>query len=311
MKRFKTILFAYVLFDLLIGGICGGLFPLSQLAAAQQTGVPAPVNQPSYANGVYYAPNFGQWSLKLASAITASSTTVFTVNKGYVSTPDGIVFVPLRANEKIWIGTGTLAEIATISSISGCNLAAVDGSTPVCTITLTGTTTNSHNVPEAITSADSGIMEAISFAENAVGTTANGVAQGSTGGGVAGGQVYFEADCGIITLNTGGLTTTSSCFVPNQFFNAGSASRVSTTITVTASWAVGIVNNTSAFSTANATLTAGTTAYGVQGTPAVALVTGATSPNLTAVLITGATSNPGAGAVKTKVWGYTAVQPSF
>ena len=266
----------------------------------QQTGVNAPATQDSYNNGVYYAPNFGQWTVKLASAIVASSTTVFTTDRGFTTTGDGIIFVPFRANERITIGTGTTAEIATVSSITGCNLLAAPGQPPACSITLTGTTTNAHSVGEPITSADFGVMEAVSLAENSVGPS-----------GTAGGQVYFNVDCGIITLNTGGLTTTSTCFVPNQFFNQGSSSRVSTTITTSASWAVGIVNNTAAFSTANSTLTAGTTAYGFQGTPAVALVTGATTPNLTAVLITAGTSNAGAGAVKTKVWGFVAVQPSF
>jgi hypothetical protein len=285
---------------------------LAVCAFAQQWPVPTPsIGEVSYVNGVYYAPNFGLWSLKLASAITSGSTTSFTVNKGFVATPDGIVFSPFRANEKIWIGTGILAEIATVSAVSNCNLSALDGSTPICTVTISAATTNSHSPGEAITSADSGIMEAIGYAENAVGTSSNGIAQGAAGGGVAGGQVYFAVDCGATTLATGSLTTTTACFVPNQFYNQGSASRVTTTITTSANWSVGVAGANAAFSAANSTLTAGTTAYAVEGTPAAVLATGATAPGLTAVLYTMGTSNPGAGAIKSKVWGYVAVQPAF
>lgn len=293
---------------------------LALSAFGQQTGVTAPIPNLSYSNGVYYAPNFGLWSIPLTSTITGGSSTSFTVAQGFARTPDGINFVPFVANGKILIGTGSLAEIATVSSVSGCTIAAIAGSQgyntviPTCTVTLSGTTTNSHYPSEPIGSADAGIMEAISLAQNAVGGQYNGQLSNSStsaGGGTGGGVVYFSVDCGGTTLSTGALTTTTTCFVPNQFYNQGSASRVTTTITTSANWAVGIVNNTSAFSTANSTLTAGTTAYNVQGTPAVALVTGATAPNLTAVLYTMGTSNPGAGAIKSKVWGYVSVQPSF
>ncbi len=296
MKRTFTLLSVFAL----LAAACFG----------QQLPVPLPQPQESYVNGVFYAPNFGKWSIQLASSITASSTTSFTTAVGFATTPDGIVFSPFAVNEKIAIGTGAVQEIVTVSSLSNCNYTALAGNAgqvsayPTCTVTLTGTTTNNHSPEEPITSADSGIMEAIGYAANATGN-------GQINNGTAGAEVYFQVDCGVTTLSTGGLTTTTTCYVPNQFFNQGSSSRVTTTITTSANWAVGIVNNTSTFSTANSTLTAGTTAYGNQGTPAVALVSGATTPNLTAVLYTMGTSNPGAGAIKSKVWGYVAVQSAF
>lgn len=267
--------------------------------AAQQTGTVAPPTQDSYNNGVYYAPNFGQWAVKLASTITSGSTTVFTVDRGTVQTPDGIVFVPFRANEKISLGSGTVGEIVTISSISGCNVSALSGTFPQCTITLSGTTTNSHFSSELVTSADSGIMEAIGYAEATVGAA-----------GTAGAQVYFNVDCGIITLNTGGATTTSTCFVPNQFYNQGAAARVSTTITTATTWQLGVLGFLTSFTASNSTMAAGTTAFTTQGAYALNLATGATSPGLVAVLVT-CTGTPAAGALKTKVWGYVAVQPAF
>jgi hypothetical protein len=283
---------------------------LSLPASAQQWPVTQPSGSNSYENGVFYAPNFGQWSLKLASAMTGGVTTTFLTNKGFVSTPDGFVFSPFAVGEKIQIGSATSGlDILTITAVSNCNLTALDGQTPICSVTVSAAPANTHNTAEPIVSADSGIMEAIGYAQNAVGSFTDGVAQ--SGGGTGGAQVYFAVDCGITTLSTGGATTTTTCFVPNQFFNQGSASRVSTTITTSTSWAVGVIGSTTAFSTAQATLTAGTTAFTVQGTPAVVLATGATTPGLTALLYTMGTSAPGAGAIKSKVWGYVAVQPAF
>jgi hypothetical protein len=57
-RRLKLGLFVYVLFDLLIGGYCGGLLPLSLLASAQFTTVTGTVTDPNgipYANGTIVA----------------------------------------------------------------------------------------------------------------------------------------------------------------------------------------------------------------------------------------------------------------
>jgi hypothetical protein len=191
----------------------------------------------SYFNGIAYAPNFGMWQARLSADI-ASSATVLVVDRGFVTTPDGITFVPFVANEKIILGSGTsVAEIVSVSSVSGCTLASPPGSTATCTVTLGSGTTNAHSARESISSGDYGIMEAIGFMSN-----------------VGGGQVYWKIDCGQITLNTGGLTTTSTCFVPTTFYSQGVAARVTSTITVTASWALGISGSTAAFSSANSHL---------------------------------------------------------
>lgn len=276
--------------------ILSSLFLLAGVLFAQQTPVPTPNLGASYDMGVYYAPNFGKWQVPLASAITGASTTVFNAAFAVATTPDGLVFVPFAVNERITIGLGSTQDTVTISALSSCNPGsnAVPGQPVVCSITVSGAPTNSHSAGEPIQSADAGIMEAIGYAQN-------------TGGG----EVYFVQDCGVVVLSTGGVTTTSTCFVPNEFYNQGSAGRVTTTITTSTGWAIGIVNNTSTFSTNQTTLTAGTTSYGTQGTPAMALVTGATAPNLTAVLITAAGGAAGAGAVHIKVWGYTAAPPAF
>ena len=265
---------------------------LAGVAFTQQTAVPTPAVANSFADGTFYAPNFGRWSLQVYGSIAASGTSLQAAYP-VATTPDGIQFVPFNAKAKINIGTGSTAEIATISSVSNCTLAAYSAGS-ICTITLSSGVTNAHSAGEPITSADNGIMEAVSYAQQ-------------TGGG----QVYFLVDCGVITLSTSGLTTTSTCFVPNVFYNQGAAGRVTTTITTSANWAVGISNATSAFCTANSTLTAGTTCIANQGAYALSAVSSPTANDITAVLITAGTSNAGAGKVHVKVWGYAPAQPAY
>lgn len=267
---------------------------LAGAAFTQQLPVPDP-NPSSTFDGVYYAKNFSKWSVPVGAAIAASGTSLqaaFAV----ATTPDGITFSPFNAKEKISIGAGSTQEIATISSVSNCNSGALalPGQPVVCTITLSSGVSNAHSIGEPITSADNGIIEAVSYAQQ-------------TGGG----NVFFLVDCGVITLSTSGLTTTSTCFVPNVFYNGGAAGRVTTTITTSASWAVGISNATSAFCTANSTLTAGTTCIANQGAIALSAVSSPTANDLTAVLITAGTSNAGAGKVHVKVWGWTPAQPAY
>jgi hypothetical protein len=119
-----------------------------------------------------------------------------------------------------------------------------------------------------------------------------------------GGLVYWVADTGVVTLTTSGLTTTTTTLIPTTFYNLGASAIVKTTITTSANWAVGISGATAIFCSANATKTAGTTCLANQVAPA----TTGTTQALTAVLFTMGTSNPGAGAIKARVWGFTPVQ---
>lgn len=267
---------------------------LAGAAFTQQLPTSDPPTRSSF-NGTYFAPNFGKWVVPVGAAI-ASSGTSLQAAFAVTTTPDGVEFEPFAANGRINIGTGSIQETATISSVSNCNKGALalPGQPVVCTITLSAGTTNAHAIGEPITSADNGIMEASQYAQE-------------TGGG----NVYFLVDCGIIALSTSSTTTTSTCFVPNVFYNQGSGSRVTTTITTSASWAVGISNATSAFSTANSTLTAGTTSIANQPAIALSAISSPTSNGLTAVLITAGTSAAGAGKVHVKVWGYSPAQAAF
>lgn len=244
----------------------------------------------SYSGGVFYATGYAQWSIPIVTGCIAGGTSI-TVNAPAATAPDGRVFLPFSnaagAFPLITVGLGSLQETVTPTSVSNSILGANGNVT--CTVTVSGGFTNAHGAGELITSGDDGIMEAINDAALA-------------GGGV----VFWTVDTGAVTLATGGLTTTTTKFVPTIFYNSGASARVTTTITTSANWAVGISGATTVFSTANSTLTAGTTALAVQASP---VKTGTTNA-LTAILFTMGTSNPGAGAIKARCWGWTPVQAS-
>jgi hypothetical protein len=245
--------------------------------------------------GVFYAPAYATWRSVVISGNSSTGAgqsiilrPAFPLRDGY-NVPAASLF---NTNVPISVGVGAVNETVTPTAVSlgTCPLGTPGVAASDLCATITGTFNNLHGNSEQAVTGDAGIFEAIT--DSAV--------QG-------GGLVFWQVDTGNVTLNTGGLTTTTSTKVPTQFVSFGASARVETTITVTASWAVGISGSTSAFCTANATLTAGTTCIANMNSPALV---GSTSA-LTAVLITGATSNPGAGVVKARVWGYTPVQSSF
>lgn len=246
----------------------------------------------SFASGMYYAPNFGKWKVPIYTGFTGTGSQTMVMQSSTVTTPDGIQFVPFVVNARITVGTGSTQETVAITAVSNCLQNIPNSGVGVCSVT--ASFSNAHGSSEPVVSGDNGQMEAIVFAQN-------------TGGG----QVKFFVDCGVVTLSTSSVTTTSTCYVPNLFFNQGSASRVTTTITTSTGWEVGVTGALATFSTNNTTLTAGTTAFTTQGTPAVALVTSATSANLSQVIVTAAGGAAGAGAIHIRVWGIVPAQPAF
>lgn len=270
-----------------------------------QGGVPGNPQQQSYQHrvgGVFQALGYSNWQAVILSGNTTTGSGVSIVvypqgaqAGGGVTLADGAV-VPLptvfNTLTKLTIDFGQgNQEYVTPTSVSFglCPVGNLGvGGTSTCA-TITGTFNNTHGQSAIVTSGDFGIGEAITDA-------------GNQGGGV----VYWIVDTGIVTLNTGGLTTTTNTTVPTNFYNFGGAARVTTTITTTTNWAIGISGATGIFCSANATLTAGTTCLANQVAPAT---TGTTSA-MTALLITTTVANPGAGALKARVWGYTPVQPT-
>ena len=268
------------------------IFALFVLGFAQQTPVKDPPSQLSFTGGKFVAGQFGKWHLYLApgSSITATGSQTFLASAAQDETPDGVVFVPFVVNGIINVGTGTTLDTVTISAVSGCTPGvALPGTTPTCAITATSFS-NSHYGSEPITSADSGIWEAMNYASEA-----------------GGGQVHFLVDCGQITLSLTGLTTTSGCEVPKQFYSSGASAYVATAITGSTAWLVGISGTTNAFCSSNSTLTAGTTCIANMEAPALV----GSTEGVTPLLITATVANATAGVVHVKVWGDIPVQSAY
>ncbi len=179
-------------------------------------------------------------------------------------------------------------ETVTPSSVSGCNVAN-QGAAAQGLCQITATFTYAHGRGEMITSGDFGWQEAMNDA------AANG-----------GGDVHWIVDCGIITLSTSSTTTTSTCLIPKDFTNIGASVHVTTTVTTSANYSVGISGATAAFISACTSLTAGLGCAGFQVSP-TAVNGGAGQGDL---LIT-TNANAGAGALKVKVWGWSQAQSSF
>jgi hypothetical protein len=243
----------------------------------------------------YYSPAYSQWRgfTETAISVTGSSTTVV-LGPSVITLPDGRIVHPFGASDSalvpITFDMGSTAETITPTAVSVTTCPTNgDFSPPAQCVTFTGTFTNTHGVHSYVGSGTQGVAEAIADA-------------GSNGGG----DVYFQIDCGTVTLNTGAATTTpgGSCQVPTTFTNLGGSSLVKTTVTTAANYSLGISGSTTSFINACTQLTAGQSCGGFVTSPTRV---GAGSTALTNVLIT-ANATPGAGALHIKVWGYTSVQ---
>lgn len=246
------------------------------------------------AGGIFYGPVYGSWRASIVSGNATTGSVSITVTQpsalrdGYVPSPNVVytTTTPITINDN---NAETFTPTAV--TIGPCPPGFQGYGSSLNCATLTGTLNNTHGAGSAqiVQSGDNGSFEAITDAGN-----------------LGGGLVFWEEDTGIVTLNTGGLTTTTTTAVPTSFSSMGAAARVTTTITTSTNWAVGISGSTSAFCTADATLTAGTTCIANQNSPAHV----GTTNSLTDVLITVTGADAGAGAVKARVWGFTAVQPA-
>jgi hypothetical protein len=116
-----------------------------------------------------------------------------------------------------------------------------------------------------------------------------------------------------ITLSTVGLTTDSVAnLLPANSIIEAVVARITTTITTTTNWAVGDGTTSARFSSANATLTAGTTSVGLNHQKG-GVTTDAAGPTQTAaakVRVTCTGANPGAGKIRVTVFWKTYVPPT-
>ena len=258
-----------------------------QLGFAQQT--VKPYTSPSFAVGKYYSRAYDYTTSVLGGGSTAGGAYSITVLQPFVTLADHRIIYPFSTTAPITIGQGAAQETVTPSTVSGCSTATNPAGTR-CTIT--ATFSNAHGKGDTIVSGTHGVAEAMQDAAQ-------------NGGGI----VHFEQDAGIVTLNTGGVTTTLSANfkVPATFYSQGASGYVTTTITTCTGWELGITGTVDAFTTNNTNLTATSTAISTQASPAVLGTTNA----LASVLVTCAGGAAGAGAIRIKVWGDAPVMSNF
>lgn len=254
--------------------------------------------------GDFYSAGYNTWSASIITGNSATGSQTITLLPSGGAQTGGVVLadgsnIPLAniftTNTPILVNDAN-SETVTPSAVSfsTCPAGALGvGQVSTCVL-VTATFSNTHGPSGAnpvVVSGDQGIAEAWTDA------AANG-----------GGLLHWIADTGIVTLNTGSVTTTTTTKVPAVYISMAGSGRVTTTVTTSTSWAVGTATNTTDFCTAQTTLTAGTTCNVVAATSPTARGTGGIA--LTAIVYTMGTGAPGAGAIKARVYGLTNVQAS-
>jgi hypothetical protein len=242
--------------------------------------------------------NYAPVSVYSGSTATSSSYTITLYAPGVTLSNHRIVAIfgnTAVASQNVALPPFTIGnpgssnqETVTSYTVSGCNNIGT-GASQYGNCQLTATFTYAHGRGDIISSADNGFQEAMNDAAN------NG-----------GGQVYWNIDCGIITLSTSGATTTSTCLVPKTFQDGGASVHVTTTVTTSASYSIGITSSTAAWITSCTNLTAGLGCALFQTGP-TAVEQGASTGDL---LIT-ANATAGAGAMRVRVWGESQAQSAY
>ena len=251
------------------------------------------INNITRPGGIFYAPTYN-WHGLMATGNAGTGSQTVIIGPSIVSLPDGRQMAPFgpAVNQLTPVifdmGANSETVTPTAVSVTTCPTTGDFSSTAQC-VSFTGSFSNTHGAHTGTASGTAGINEAVADA-------------GANGGG----SVYWEVDCGIITLNTGGATTTATgpcANIPKTFTNLGVSAFVTTTITTSASYSIGISGATTAFATSCTALTAATTCSQFVAAP------GKTSQGagFSALLIT-ANAAAGAGAVHVKVWGYIGAQ---
>lgn len=282
--------------------VLGLLLAFSGAAFGQQQ-----FNAQSYIHrigGDFYSAGYATWSASIMTGNSATGSQTIILLPSGASQTGGVVLadgavIPVAnifsTNMKLNINDANQEIVTpTAVSVATCPAGALGVGQVASCVSITASFSNLHGPSGAnpvVVSGDQGIAEAWTDA------AANG-----------GGLMHWIVDTGIVTLNTGSVTTTTTAFVPAVYISLAGSGRVTTTITTSTSWAVGTATNTTDFCTAQTTLTAGTTCNVVAATSPTARGTGGIS--LTAIVFTMGTGAPGAGAVKARVYGLTNVQPS-
>src|SRR5215472_18067710 len=161
-----------------------------------------PAKNLSTVSGVYDAVVYSTWRSTIAVGFTGTGSQTMTVCPGIVSLPDGRQFQPFASANGTFSPITVDSQVAALSEVvtptATSLVAAPTGyASQVPCASVTASFTNAHNTAASgannVSSGDLGIQEAINDA------SLNG-----------GGAVHWTIDPGIVTLNTGGQTTTAS-----------------------------------------------------------------------------------------------------
>lgn len=110
--------------------------------------------------GRHVAKNYATWRTKIylanGGSIASGTGVSIPLFDAGVKLADGRTIMPWYPNVRVLLGVGSVAEVDTITSTSGCYLNAPPGS---CTIVVT--TTNAHGNGETVTTGSVGVDEAI------------------------------------------------------------------------------------------------------------------------------------------------------
>jgi hypothetical protein len=247
--------------------------------------------------GVYNSQSYVDWGATIVTGNTATGSQTIVICPWYVALRDGRVFQPFASANAVFtpISVDRGASNETVTPTATAQVASPIGTPQVCA-NVTASFSNTHAASGAggafnVTTGDQGIQEAITDA-----SLNNG------------GMVYWFIDPGIVTMNTGGATTTlGSINIPTRSVVMSATARVTTTIATCAggwslAWTGGSGTNLTA---ANTTLTAGTTTDSSTLATPVAFNISATTPVAFCT-----TSNASAGAIHATFAGYKLAAPA-
>jgi len=250
----------------------------------------------SRAVGVFDSTKYNQWGGFILAGNSATGSQTITVCPAMLALPDGRVIQPMAPANGVFppitIDAQSSALVETVTPTAYSLVAPQSGTGNAPCAAITATFAYLHSPSYATTqviSGDQGIMEAINDA------SMNG-----------GGTVYWQADAGNVTLNTGSATTTTTTNIPATFLSLGGSAYVKTSITTAASYSLGTSTSTAAFLSSCTSLTAAQTCS--QFVAAPTKVSGGTG---LAPLVITANVAAGAGVVHVRAWGYTLAQSSF
>ncbi len=252
--------------------------------------------QYSRALGVFDSTKYNGWGAFVLSGNAATGPQTITVCPAMVALPDGRVIQPMAPANGVYapitIDAQSSALVETVTPTAYSLVAPQSGTGNVPCAAITATFANLHSASYStsqVMSGDQGILEAINDA------SLNG-----------GGLVYWQIDPGIVTLSTGGQSTSLGTIkIPTRSVVSSATARVSTTITgCTGGWSLGFTSGTE-FGAANTTLAAGTTTDSSTLVPNYVYNAAAAVP--VAFCTTAAAS---AGAIHAHIVGYKLAAPA-